>query len=491
MSDRWTDKKRGYTGGSIPSGAQGLSFTADQRERLGGLDFLRARKQDANGNEFGVTRFGKYERGYSKEPKPKGTEKLVTFVAVAYFKGYPPDDKFYLMLLKCDKDGYTVVNQCETTLTISSAKALSSIIRMANVGVTWDVAINKYRVFINPVSTGIDGTRETVVYQSLFTYVYIVDTDGNVIDDYTIFSSLTGVGRGSIRTVGNLNNKNIPMNYYIPGINEVVQIDGSTTRKIIYSQTGVPDGDPVGIYEHYHRMWDITRNGKEMIYAGVSDLLHPNIAAVYRENLRTNEIEKMNIYASDILGYDVDDETMQIHISLKALVQGWDKIYFSEQYRPFGGDITEYNIYAADKDNLRDLTKFASYPVDAVASGGATQYKNYPLLLAYSDARKLLFVGITKITVYRGEPSESYPDGEATSAEKEVRIDVYDIDGNLLYAIPIFSDNYPDPSLFNSGLLMFEASLYGYASQLWYAPDTAWRATHTETRISIVEGIIL
>lgn len=87
MSDRWTDKKRGYSGdGGIPSVAQRLSFLSKQREDLGGLDLLSTRTFDAEGNEVGITRFGKYERGYSIK-KPQKEEELKGYVIFTIKEG--------------------------------------------------------------------------------------------------------------------------------------------------------------------------------------------------------------------------------------------------------------------------------------------------------------------------------------------------------------------------------------------------------------------
>lgn len=88
MSDRWTDKKRSFIGG-VPSVAQSMTFNSDQRERLGGLDFLRTTRFDADGNEHNLTRFGKYERGQSTSKKEEEKEIKECVVFVAYDNDTP------------------------------------------------------------------------------------------------------------------------------------------------------------------------------------------------------------------------------------------------------------------------------------------------------------------------------------------------------------------------------------------------------------------
>jgi hypothetical protein len=60
MSERWTDKKRGYGGGVSPD-AKRLSSVAGRLQDIGNLPFKKMTSSDRDGTTT-LKRFGMYER---------------------------------------------------------------------------------------------------------------------------------------------------------------------------------------------------------------------------------------------------------------------------------------------------------------------------------------------------------------------------------------------------------------------------------------------
>lgn len=392
MSERWTDKKRGYADG-IPSGAQALSFTADQRERLGELSQLRLYGASGNG-DFGVKRFGKYERGFSSEEKIKW-KTMTTLFATAFFDL----DKIVLQLIRPKKNGYDVINECSVTW------ALEHHVQMANVNIAWDTLKNKYHIFINWADA---------IYSPDCTWSanyqiarYEVDLLGNAVASPTTYN-VGGVSRNKIDVVFLQKNKRIPV-YYFTCDNQYMLLNANMELvKDGYIKTrSITDGD--------RRIFTLGKDDKTYIYNNYSGVTQ----RVAIEDIKT-ETQASNFIIP--LGWGGTNLN-----NFEAGIQIKDKYYYPAEYYNTTADWRQM-ICESDINNLSVWREIVSFKMDR--HWVSEWREKYPRVLNYSSALNILFAGITEI--------QKQKTGETvTAGQQKSYINAYSLSGELLYTIPL------------------------------------------------------
>ena len=478
MSDWWTDKKRGYGGDGMPSFARNLSFNMDRLEKLGGLDTLRRFQTGADG-EASVSRFGKYERGVSKKPREEATKRSFCYTAIAYFT----QTEMKLKLLKCTEEGYETVNEC----TVAEFPAFDGFIEMANAAVTWDIIGNCYRLFIANVYS-IDSTGQEIWVQNNNFYILTISTGGVITSTETIVSLPAYnncIGRSGVKTVIDYGLGNNPFNYFIPLSDGALKFNSRFSSFAYYNQSGVtiPPGG-----SSYRRYLDTSVDGKEMVYAG-EDLASPTYVQIWRENIITQTITKQWLEPSRPPFVDI----------INSVIQSKDKLYFDIDYVGATAEASGIFICSADVDDIQNWNKLAEYTEvtetsldHSGSSYDSRKLRYYIRLINISTIKSLLFVAKTKEDTYIEEYFEDELWGKREYLVKQTTdIDVYAIDGTLLYTIPIFPEaDITDEYLGYHYSYTYDGMRYGYIQEVANMPRTVMLPWHKEVRISVTEGMI-
>jgi hypothetical protein len=107
MTERWTDKKRGFTDG-IPGDVQNMSFKRNQREELGGLGQTQISRQEPDGSIATIKGFGKYEKVIYTPAlaQVNGADKLLLMQSKV---GFPVTFPTIIQEIVCGSNSYRVV----------------------------------------------------------------------------------------------------------------------------------------------------------------------------------------------------------------------------------------------------------------------------------------------------------------------------------------------------------------------------------------------
>ena len=403
MSDRWTDKKRGYFG-DFPAVAQRLSFVADQRERLGELSQSRLYSANEDGGLVGVTRFGKYERGFSTKGERKFKSSDV-FLVAAFFRL----DALSLKLIRLKKDGYEVINECSGDAVF--ALNLTGYVQLANVNVTWDILTKKYQVFVNRATSEWDVSETEEIWTgNKYPQRYEVDFSGNAT--YKGQYLLNGVSRNKIDVVFQDDSWATPM-YYISGDIGFMKLNPKMTQlgqKDIQSRTW-----SIEYPFHIRKLFTL---GKEEI-----TFIYNN----YEDPTRKAAIENI------LSGIKLSDSTIPTGWGgtnlnkYEAGIQVKNKYYYPAEYYD-GTANWKQMVCEADIETIGTWSEFVSFKMDR--NWVSEWRETYPRILNYSKNLNVLLVGITEIEKQEEEET-------VVSGRQKSYINVYNLEKELLYSIPL------------------------------------------------------
>jgi hypothetical protein len=174
MSERWTDKKTGFTG-SVPSNATGLSFQRFLKESLGNIFTTKMTRTEPDGSSVIIKGHGKYEKIIASEKKEE-----VSGVSSSLLVLSETNIKEYL----CGQDKYILKKTYPLNVAGTGIRSALSV-NWSNkynlpvvIWLRWDTGVVNIRATISTIEEDGTITRETQLpFSGLWEYSIVTFCD--------------------------------------------------------------------------------------------------------------------------------------------------------------------------------------------------------------------------------------------------------------------------------------------------------------------------